>query len=159
MADKIFRRRIIFCTGGQNIARRRRQPPKNVILPKVSQCRKCRTVPKMVKDGTFFDFQTCSLLQNNKKTQTGDPLGTLKIFEKSHSAEKIKRDPLASAGFVGYVKKVKKKRKGEPFGDKKIFEKNVAQCRKKIRKGDSLVPSGSVGYLEKVKNERGDPLH
>ena len=41
----------------------------------------------------------------------------------------------------------------------KIFEKKVAQCRKKIGRGDSLVPSGFVGYLKNVKNERGDALH
>ena len=70
----------------------------------------------------------------------------------SHSAEKIKRgDPLASDGFVDYVKKVKNER-GDPLETKKFFEKKVAQCRKKIEKierGDSLVPSGFVGYLEK----------
>ena len=37
----------------------------------------------------------------------------------------------------------------------KIFRKKVAQCRKKIERGDSLVPSGFVGYLEKVKLEGG----
>ena len=41
----------------------------------------------------------------------------------------------------------------------KKFREKVAQCRKKIEKGDSLAPSGFVGYLEKVKSERGDPLH
>ena len=69
----------------------------------------------------------------------------------SHSAEKIKRgDPLASDGFVDYVKKVQNER-GDPLETKK-FSKKVAQCRKKIEKierGDSVVPFGFVGYLEK----------
>ena len=66
----------------------------------------------------------------------------------SHSAEKIKRgDPLASDGFVDYVKKVQNER-GDPLETKKI-RKKVAQCRKKIERGDSVVPSGFVGYLEK----------
>ena len=73
--------------------------------------------------------------------------------------KKIKRgDPLASAGFVGYVKTVKK-RKGGPFEDEKNFRKKNRTVPKKNSKGGSLVPSGFVGYLEKVKNERGDPLH
>ena len=46
-------------------------------------------------------------------------------------------DPLASAGFVGYVKKVKNER-GDPL--EKIFDKKVAQCRKKIRKGGLFSP-------------------
>ena len=69
---------------------------------------KCRTVPENVTEGTLFEFQTCILLENNKK---------------------IKRDPLASAGFVGYAKKVKHER-GDPLETKKLSKK-VAQCRKK----------------------------
>ena len=93
------------------------------------------------------------------KKSKGGPFGDVKNFRKKlHSAEKIKRgDPLVSAGFVGYVKKVKNER-GDPLETKK-FRKKVAQCRKKLKRGDYLVPSGFVGYLEKVKNERGDPLH
>ena len=45
--------------------------------------------------------------------------------------------------------------KGGILWRQKKFRKKVAQCRKKIEKGDSLVPSSFVGYLEKVKNERG----
>ena len=72
--------------------------------------------------------------------------------------KKIERgDPLASAGFVGYVKKVKNER-GDPLETKKIFEKKVAQCRKKIRRGDPLDTSGFVCFLEEVKNERWDPM-
>ena len=48
--------------------------------------------------------------------------------------KKIKReDPLASDGFVDYVKKVQNER-GDPLETKKNFEKKVAQCRKKNRK-------------------------
>ena len=69
----------------------------------------------------------------------------------SHSAEKIKRgDPLASDGFVDYVKKVQNER--GTLWRQKNFRKKVAQCRKKIEKierGDSVVPSGFVGHLEK----------
>ena len=62
---------------------------------------------KKCKRGTFFDLQTCILLQNNKKLK-GGPFGTLKNFRKKSRTvpRKIKRgDPLVSAGFVGYVKK------------------------------------------------------
>ena len=38
---------------------------------------------------------------------------------------------------------------------KQFFGKKVAQCRKKIQRGDPLGTSGCVGFLEKVKNERG----
>ena len=57
------------------------------------------------KRGTLLDLLTYILLQNIKK-----PLGTLKIFRKSHSAEKkIQMGDLSvSSGFVGYVKKTKK---------------------------------------------------
>ena len=73
--------------------------------------------------------------------------------------KKIKRGGLylVSAGFVGYVKKVKNERR-DPLETEKISKKSRT-VPKKNRKGDSLVPSGFVGYLEKVKNERGDPLH
>ena len=68
--------------------------------------------------------------------------------------KKIKRgDPLVSAGFVGYVKKVKKLKGGTLWRQKK-FRKKTHKAEK-IEMGDSLVPSGFVGYLEKVKNERG----
>ena len=51
----------------------------------------------------------------------------------SHSAEKIRRgDPLASDGFVDYVKKYKMK--GGTLWRQKNFRKKVAQCRKKNRK-------------------------
>ena len=51
----------------------------------------------------------------------------------SHSAEKNQKgDPLASDGFVDYVKKVQNER-GDPLETKK-FSKNVAQCRKKSKK-------------------------
>ena len=48
--------------------------------------------------------------------------------------KKIKRgDPLASDGFVDYVKK-STKWKGEPFGDKKFFEKKSHSAEKKSKK-------------------------
>ena len=51
----------------------------------------------------------------------------------SHSAEKNQKgDPLASDGFVDYVKKVQNER-GDPLETKK-FSKKVAQCRKKSKK-------------------------
>ena len=87
------------------------------------------------KRGTLFDFQTCILLQNNKKLKGGTLWGQKKIFEKkvAQCRKKIKRgDPLASAGFVGYVEKVKNER-GDPL-DTKNFRKKVAQCRKKRKK-------------------------
>ena len=67
---------------------------------------KCRTVPKNVKGGPFLIYKhafCCKITKNSKR-------GTLWDIEKfskkkSHSAEKIKRrDPLVSAGFVGYDK-------------------------------------------------------
>ena len=75
-----------------------------------------------------------------------------------HSAEKCKRgDPL---GFINIysVAKYQKTLKGNSFETLKIFRKKVAQCRKKIERGDPLVSSGFVGYVKIVKNERGDPF-
>ena len=85
------------------------------------------------------------------KTSKGGPFGTLKNFRKkvAQCQKKSKGDPLVSAGFVGYVKKVKNE-----WRDPLESEKNRT-VPKKIKRGDSLVPSGFVGYLEKVKNERG----
>ena len=77
----------------------------------------------------------------------------------SHSAEKCKGgDPL---GFINIysVAKYRKTRKGDSFETLKNFHKKVAQCRKKIERGDPLVSSGFVGYVKKVKNERGTLLH
>ena len=48
---------------------------------------------------------TCILLQNNKKLK-GGPFGDINFRKKVAVPKKIKRgDPLASAGFLGYVKK------------------------------------------------------
>ena len=90
-------------------------------------------MPKNVKEGTLSDFQTCILLQNNKKLK-GGPFGDIKIFRnKSHRAEKIKRgEPLASAGFVGYVKKVKNER-GTLWRQKK-FRKMSHSAEKKFER-------------------------
>ena len=65
--------------------------------------------------------------------------------------KKIERgDPLASDGFVDYVKKVQNER-GDPLETKKFSKKSrtVSKKNRKNRKGDSVVPSGFVGYLEK----------
>ena len=62
------------------------QKAQNIFLEKTWNFRKifsfgkCRTVPKNVKEGTLFDFQTCILLQNNKKL--GGPFGDIKNFRK-----------------------------------------------------------------------------
>ena len=139
------------------------QKAQNIFFGKKISFGKCRTVLKNVKEGTLFDFQTCILLQNNKNLK-GGPFGDIKkISKESHTVPKKNKrgDPLASAGFVGYVKKVKHE-KGDPLETKKISRKKSHSAEKKTkknRKGGSLVPSGFVGYLEKVKNERGDPLH
>ena len=77
----------------------------------------------------------------------------------SHSAKKCKRgDPL---GFINIysVAKYKKTRKGDSFETLKKFRKKVAQCRKKIEKGDPLVSSGFVGYVKIEENERETLLH
>ena len=51
------------------------QKAQNIFLEKnfrkIFSFGKCRTVPKNVKEGTLFDFQTCILLQNNKKLKGG----------------------------------------------------------------------------------------
>ena len=74
-------------------------------------------------------------MQNNKKLKRG-PFGTLEKFrEKSRTVpKKIKRgDPLVSAGFVGYVKKVKNERRG-PLETEKISKKSRT-VPKKIKMG------------------------
>ena len=86
-------------------------------------------------------------------------MGTLKNFRKkvAQCRKKIKRGgPLASVGFVGYVKKVKNER-GDPLETKKFSKKksHSAEKTKKIRKGDPLGTSGFVCFLEKVKNKGG----
>ena len=64
----------------------------------------------------------------------GDPLETKKISKKSRTVpKKIKRrDPLASAGFVGYVKIVKN-------------ERGTLWRQKKFRKKSRTVPKKSEG--------------
>ena len=47
-------------------------------------------VPKNLKKGTLWDFQTSIMFQNIKKN-AGGPFGTIKKFsKKSRSAEKLK---------------------------------------------------------------------
>ena len=112
---------------------------------------KCKRGPFSIHKHAFC----CKITKNSK----GGPFGTKKIFRKkvAQCRKNQNVDPLASAGFVGYVKKVKNER-GDPLETNKFSQKSRT-VPKKIRKGDSLVPSGFVGYLEKVKNERGKPLH
>ena len=55
------------------------------------------------------------------------------------------------------LQNIKKLERG--FETLKNFRKKVAQCRKKIERGDPLVSSGFVGYVKIVKNERGTLLH
>ena len=43
-----------------------------------------------------------------------------------------------------------------PFVKFKKIRQNVAQCRKKLKRGDPLVSSGFVGYRKKVKNGKGE---
>ena len=64
--------------------------------------------------------------------------------------KKIKRgDPLASDGFVDYVKKVQNER-GDPLETTKVSKsRTVPKKIEKIERGDSVVPSGFAGYLEK----------
>ena len=74
----------------------------------------------------------CKITKNSK----GEPFGDIETFSKKkwHSAEKNQKgDPLVSAGFVGYVEKVKNERK-DPLETKKIRNK-VAQCQKKSKGG------------------------
>ena len=75
--------------------------------------RKMSHSAEIVKEGTLFDFQTCILLQNNKKLKRG-PFGNIYKFSKkeSHSAEKKfeRGDSLVPSGFVGYLEKVKNER-------------------------------------------------
>ena len=57
------------------------------------------------------------------------------------------------------LQNIKKTRRGEDSLETfKNFQKKVAQCRKKIERGDPLAPSGFVGYVKKG-NMKGDPLH
>ena len=73
-------------------------------------------------------------MQNNKNSK-GGLFGDIKKFSKklAQGRKSQKGDPLVSAGFVGYVKKVKNER-GDPLETKKIRNK-VAQCRKKSKGG------------------------
>ena len=76
----------------------------------------------------------------------------------SHSAEKCKRGTLWALSTFILLQNIKKLERGTLLIHKKNFEKKVAQCRKKIERGDPLVSSGFVGYGKIVKYERGDPF-
>ena len=74
-------------------------------------------------------------MQNNKKLK-GGPFGDIKKFsKKSRTVPKKnqKGDPLVSAGFVRYVKKVKNER-GDPL-ETKNFSKKSRTVPKKIKRG------------------------
>ena len=64
----------------------------------------------------------------------------------SRSAEKCERGTLFDLK-TRILKQNNKKLKGGPLGTLKKFRKKVAQCRKKIERGDPLVPSGLVGNV------------
>ena len=76
----------------------------------------------------------------------------------SHSAEKSKRGTVWALLTYILLQNIKKLEK-RLFWNIEKFSKKVAQCRKKIERGDPLVSSGFVGYVKKVKNERGTLLH
>ena len=61
----------------------------------------------------FFSFRKSRIVPKNVKR--GDPLGFINIYS---------------------VAKYQKPRKGDSFETIKNFEKKVAQCRKKIERGD-----------------------
>ena len=76
----------------------------------------------------------CKITKNSK----GGPFGDIKKFSKKSRTvpKKIKMgDPLASAGFVGYVKKVENER-GNPLETKKISKKT--HSAEKNSKGGTL---------------------
>ena len=61
-------------------------------------------VPKNLKGGTLWDFQTSIMFQNIKKLK-GGPLGQSKYFrKKSHCAERIqvKNIQIAKVGILSY---------------------------------------------------------
>ena len=80
------------------------------------------TMPKNVKEGTILIYKHAFCC--NKKRKGGPFEDIKKISEKvAQCRKKIKKgDPLASAGFVGYV--------GGTLWRQKHFQKKVAQCRK-----------------------------
>ena len=81
-------------------------------------------MPKKEKGGPFLIYKhafCCRITKNSK----GGPFGDIKQFSKKRRTvpKKItKGDPLVSAGFEGFVKKVKNER-GDPLKTK-IFEKS-----------------------------------
>ena len=75
------------------------------------------------------------------------PLQQMRFLEQSHSAEKVERGDPFGLFETSVCCKISKNLKGEPFGDKKNREK-VAQCQKKIQRGDPVVPSGFVSFVK-----------
>ena len=106
---------------------------------------KVGAISKAQKAQNIFFEKKLVIFEKNLKFSENFFLGKCRTVPK-----KIKRgEPLASDGFVDYVKKVQNER-GDPLETKKFSERSrtVPKIRKN-RKGDSVVPSGFVGYLEK----------
>ena len=96
-------------------------------------------MPKNVKGGPFLIYKHafCCKITKNSKGHLDKPFGTLKYFRKKSRTvpKKIKRGGLylVSAGFVGYVKKVKNERR-DPLETEKISKKSRT-VPKKIERG------------------------
>ena len=108
---------------------------KNLKFSKIFSFGKCLIVPKNVKEETLLIYKHAFCCKTTKNSK-GGPFEDIEIFRKKVAqCRKIKRgDPLVSAGFVGYVKKVKKMKGGTLWRQKK-FRKKVASCRKKLKGG------------------------
>ena len=96
-------------------------------------------------------------MQNNKKLK-GGTLWDIKKFSKKVAVPKKnqKGDPLVSAGFVGYVKKVKNERR-DPLETEKISKKSRT-APKKNRKGGLFSPVRFCRLPSKSKKRKGGPF-
>ena len=56
-------------------------------------------VPKNLKGGTLWDFQTSIMFQNIKKLK-GGPFGTIKKFSKSAETNQVKNTQIAKVGIL-----------------------------------------------------------
>ena len=72
--------------------------------------RKMSHTVKNVNGGTFWNLLTYILLQNIKKLERGTLWRQTKLKKVAQRRKKLKGDPLATSGFVGYVKKIKNER-------------------------------------------------
>ena len=93
---------------------------------------KCKRGPFLIYKHAFC----CKIAKNSK----GGHFGTLKNFRKkvAQCRKKSKGGPLVSAGFVGYVKKVKNERR-DPLETEKISKKSRT-VPKKNQKGGLFSP-------------------